>query len=520
MHVYYYSSNFLSSNVNMRKLNIEDLKKEFVGKTFNWLTVLDVFRDDHTTIMFKCQCRCGNIADIRKQYVLSDHTTSCGCYKCSHEKGAKYTEWCKNNPDKVKSISEHYKQTIRDNPEILIKRGKKQSKLYREHSDIVKKISDSNKKHWKNNPDKLAERSKRRSETLNNNPEIQLQINQKLRDYYANNQEARDLIGKKLSELYKSDYYKNLFHNAIVEWCKNNRDILAERGRKQSDLYKNNPDVLRRISESSREYWSNHRDEALLRGAKVSDWCKNNRQAKLKLNAELSEFYKTQRDNFDFTTLLEIIHPNYITQLLNGDIKSGDTILTMCPNCNNYDKHTLSNVYHISYGRLKLDHAPLCSTCRNKLISSSYEQEIADYISTFYSGELVRNSRNIISPLELDLYYQEKRIAIEFNGDYWHDENHKPRDYHYNKFNLCREKNILLVSIFELEWNNRKDDIKQYLLDLFSNIENNISFNDEHTMMNNNYPSINHYLVTESYVDHIYYNGHSNVYTCGYSKIL
>lgn len=34
----------------MIKLNIEDIKKEFVGKTFNWLTVLDVFRDDHTTI--------------------------------------------------------------------------------------------------------------------------------------------------------------------------------------------------------------------------------------------------------------------------------------------------------------------------------------------------------------------------------------------------------------------------------------------------------------------------------------
>lgn len=54
IYVYYYSSNFLSSNVikhiNMRKLNIEDLNKEFVGKTFNWLTVLDVFMDDHTTI--------------------------------------------------------------------------------------------------------------------------------------------------------------------------------------------------------------------------------------------------------------------------------------------------------------------------------------------------------------------------------------------------------------------------------------------------------------------------------------
>ena len=85
------------------------------------------------------------------------------------------------------------------------------------------------------------------------------------------------------------------------------------------------------------------------------------------------------------------------------------------------------------------------------------------------------------------------KIAIEFNGDYWHDENHKSNDYHYNKFNLCMEKNILLVSIFESEWNSRKDEIKKYLLDLFSYRENSLSFNAEHTMMNNNYPSINHY---------------------------
>lgn len=32
----------------MRKLNIEYLKKEFVGKTFNWLTVLDVFIEKTT----------------------------------------------------------------------------------------------------------------------------------------------------------------------------------------------------------------------------------------------------------------------------------------------------------------------------------------------------------------------------------------------------------------------------------------------------------------------------------------
>ena len=30
----------------MRKLDIEDLKKEFIGKTFNCLKILDVFKED------------------------------------------------------------------------------------------------------------------------------------------------------------------------------------------------------------------------------------------------------------------------------------------------------------------------------------------------------------------------------------------------------------------------------------------------------------------------------------------
>ena len=278
--------------------------------------------------------------------------------------------------------------------------------------------------------------------------------------------------------------------------------------------------MLRRISDSSKEYWSNHRDEALLRGAKVSEWCKNNRQAKLNLNAELSEFYKTQRDNFDFTTLLEIIHPDYITQLLNGDIKSGDTILTMCPNCNKYDKHTLSNVYHISYGRLKIDRAPLCYTCRNKLISSSYEQEIANYISTFYSGECVRNNRSILNGKELDIYYPEKKIAIEFNGDYWHNENHKPRDYHYNKFKNCLNSCITLVSIFENDWKLKKNHIKDYLNDLFNGKDNSLSFNNDHTLMNNNFPLANLSVIdNESYIEDYYINDNSLVYTCGFSYI-
>lgn len=38
--------------------------------------------------------------------------------------------------------------------------------------------------------------------------------------------------------------------------------------------------------------------------------------------------------------------------------------------------------------------------------------------------------------------------------------------YHYNKFNECRKKNILLITIFDIEWENRSEEIKQYVKDI------------------------------------------------------
>ena len=44
-------------------LNVDDLKNEYIGKTFNWLTVLDVVRDN-SILYFTCRCKCGVIKRI------------------------------------------------------------------------------------------------------------------------------------------------------------------------------------------------------------------------------------------------------------------------------------------------------------------------------------------------------------------------------------------------------------------------------------------------------------------------
>lgn len=265
---------------------------------------------------------------------------------------------------------------------------------------------------------------------------------------------------------------------------------------------------------------------SLYKSRKAIDWYKNNIDVLKGKSVKQIEWLKTQQINiinncklYDFKSLIEITHPDYIDSLINGLIGTNDIIETKCPVCNKYSKHKLGNIFILHTGKFKNNSIPLCLQCTCKSYSSQYEDEIANYISSFTSCECTRNSRDIINPLELDIYYPEKKIAIEFNGDYWHSNKFKDKDYHYNKFKLCKENNILLISIFESEWNIRKDEIKQYIKDTFNNTENKLSFNEDKTLMNNNYPNIK-YLNTDLKVKYTSYNFNKYiVYTCGLSYI-
>lgn len=104
-----------------------------------------------------------------------------------------------------------------------------------------------------------------------------------------------------------------------------------------------------------------------------------------------------------------------------------------------------------------------CPSCA--CICSKQENELIDWIKSNF--ELVRNSRNIINPLELDIYIPEKKIAIEYNGLYWHNENQKDKDYHLLKTESCLKKGIRLIHIFEDEWIRKPEIVKSRLLNIF-----------------------------------------------------
>ena len=93
---------------------------------------------------------------------------------------------------------------------------------------------------------------------------------------------------------------------------------------------------------------------------------------------------------------------------------------------------------------------------RPDIFTSKPEREILNFISSY--GIECRKNRKILNGKELDIYIPSKNIAIEFNGNKHHTEwfGKKPKQYHLQKTNLCKEKGIKLIHIFEDEYHNSK----------------------------------------------------------------
>lgn len=84
--------------------------------------------------------------------------------------------------------------------------------------------------------------------------------------------------------------------------------------------------------------------------------------------------------------------------------------------------------------------------------TSSYEKEIKAFLKEL--GVDVSKNRLQLDGLEIDLYNEEKKIGIEFNGTYWHSLSVLgDKNYHLKKSKLAESKGIRLIHIYEYEWN-------------------------------------------------------------------
>lgn len=102
---------------------------------------------------------------------------------------------------------------------------------------------------------------------------------------------------------------------------------------------------------------------------------------------------------------------------------------------------------------------------------SKREEELRLYLNSF--GFNFEKTRKIIDK-EIDMYDDNLKIGIEYCGLYWHtDISPEPRlrNYHYNKWLQCKNKDIQLITIFEDEYKSRKSQILNRLKSLLNKNE-------------------------------------------------
>lgn len=104
----------------------------------------------------------------------------------------------------------------------------------------------------------------------------------------------------------------------------------------------------------------------------------------------------------------------------------------------------------------------------NTLISR--HQSIAEKEIAAMFKDAIMHDRTILTGRELDIYIPSKRIAIEFNGTYWHSTECKDKNYHQQKTIACAKLGVRLIHIFEYEW---LDDVqKEKIITLLGKINN------------------------------------------------
>ena len=108
-----------------------------------------------------------------------------------------------------------------------------------------------------------------------------------------------------------------------------------------------------------------------------------------------------------------------------------------------------------------------CPDCGRESSSSEEENNVYKYLLEIGidSKQIKKNHRpRWMNGQELDIYIPHLKVAIEYNGSIWHHSStsdyisafnkkgYKHHMYHYNKWKLCKDNNVTLLSVYDFLW--------------------------------------------------------------------
>ena len=409
----------------------ENKFKELKGQIFGYWTVLD----DIDNSKARCKCKCGTIRDVSKALLKNGKSQSCGCKSRTIDSsmvGNKYNHLavidaigdgkliCKCDCGNIK---EYYKYRVLDGTSKSC--GCKSSEI-KSKANIInlkgKTIND-----W-TIIEELGHGMVKCMCTCGTIKTVE---------------KGTILNGASKSCGHNTNKFNNLVGKQFGNW-----EVIEELGRGfvMCRCYCGNTAVVQKPT--------------LLQGRSKSCGCK---QYSNFLNTALEKYGEVTSNRFsnprDRWQIEAIKTKEAFLQLINSKFSYKPTIIELTG---------LLGINEASVGRV-IKRLEVEKYIDIRHIVSSYENELYDYISSIYNGVIEQSNRTILNGKELDIYIPEKNIAIEFNGNYWHSDIYKDKNYHQNKTAECGRKNIRLIHIYEYEWNNKetKEKIKNYLDNIF-----------------------------------------------------
>lgn len=101
-----------------------------------------------------------------------------------------------------------------------------------------------------------------------------------------------------------------------------------------------------------------------------------------------------------------------------------------------------------------LEESPICFSCAPK--ESRGQLEIYNFVKSLTPDALL-SDRSLITPQEVDIRIPSARLAVEYNGLYWHSTSNLPdKMYHEKKRRLITAAGHRFFMVFEDEWRDRR----------------------------------------------------------------
>lgn len=107
-----------------------------------------------------------------------------------------------------------------------------------------------------------------------------------------------------------------------------------------------------------------------------------------------------------------------------------------------------------------------CPTCHAGMRVSRGEKAITALIRDALAADaqILTSTRTVTGTTELDILVPEHKLAIEFNGLYWHGERTgRGKDFHLGKTVACNAAGLRLIHVWEDDWNFRRSGVERLI---------------------------------------------------------